>query len=229
MSLERRASTGCGTSRGASGIRPAGSHDAVLARMGAIRFRTRLEQRAPAAPLVVDDAQVAAVEEGAKRFALVATDGDNMWPALRGWETSRSYLSVKRYAVKLQLDTDSRPVDPPRGSWPKLSSPTPKVGQGSNPCRSLTVRNNARWIAEAKRGGDRATAFDQALHMIRAGTDAYVTCSPNRSVTQSLRAHIGPTIPYPSSGATPNDADCMIHDRSLVPVHGRAPEGSGSP
>ena len=44
--------------------------------MGAIRFQTRLERRARLPPLVFDDAQVAAVGEGAKRFAVVATVGD---------------------------------------------------------------------------------------------------------------------------------------------------------
>ena len=35
--------------------------------MGEIRFRTRLEKRGPAAAVVLDDDQMAAVGEGAKR------------------------------------------------------------------------------------------------------------------------------------------------------------------
>ena len=37
-------------------------------RMGVIRFTARLQARGPAAAVVLDDAQVAAVGEGARRF-----------------------------------------------------------------------------------------------------------------------------------------------------------------
>ena len=41
--------------------------------MGAIRFSTTLQARGPAAAVVLDEAQVAAVGEGAKRFPVLAT------------------------------------------------------------------------------------------------------------------------------------------------------------
>jgi hypothetical protein len=41
--------------------------------MGAIQIRALLQPRGPAAAVVLDDAQVAAVGEGAKRFPVVAT------------------------------------------------------------------------------------------------------------------------------------------------------------
>src|SRR5947208_16402046 len=47
--------------------------------MGEIRFRTELKARGPAAAVVLDDAQVAAVGEGAKRFPVVATVNGYTW------------------------------------------------------------------------------------------------------------------------------------------------------
>ena len=41
--------------------------------MGSIRFTTTLLARGPAAAVVLDDEQVEAVGEGAKRFPVVAT------------------------------------------------------------------------------------------------------------------------------------------------------------
>jgi hypothetical protein len=41
--------------------------------MGVIRFTTRLQARGPAAAIELDDAQVAEVGAGAKRFRVVAT------------------------------------------------------------------------------------------------------------------------------------------------------------
>src|SRR5258706_593051 len=48
-------------------------------RMGAIQFRAHLQPRGPAAAVVLDDAQVAAVGEGAKRFPVVATVNGYTW------------------------------------------------------------------------------------------------------------------------------------------------------
>lgn len=42
-------------------------------RMGVITFQAQLQPRGPAAAIILDDAQVAAVGEGAKRFPVVAT------------------------------------------------------------------------------------------------------------------------------------------------------------
>jgi hypothetical protein len=59
-------------------------------RIRVIRVRAQLQRRGPAAAIVLNDAQVAAVGEGAKRFPVVATaNGDTRgkpaWPA---WEES---------------------------------------------------------------------------------------------------------------------------------------------
>jgi hypothetical protein len=47
--------------------------------MGVIRFKTQLLPRGPAAAVVLDDAQVAAVGEGAKRFPVVANVNGYEW------------------------------------------------------------------------------------------------------------------------------------------------------
>src|SRR3954454_12085114 len=47
--------------------------------MGEIRFRTQLQAHGPVAAVVLDDAQVAAVGEGAKRFPVVATINGYTW------------------------------------------------------------------------------------------------------------------------------------------------------
>src|SRR5215831_13776998 len=47
--------------------------------MGEIQFTALLQPRGPAAAVVLDDAQVAAVGEGAKRFPVVATVNGYTW------------------------------------------------------------------------------------------------------------------------------------------------------
>jgi hypothetical protein len=47
--------------------------------MGQIRFTAMLVARGPAAAVVLDDNQVAAVGEGAKRFPVVATVNGYTW------------------------------------------------------------------------------------------------------------------------------------------------------
>jgi len=47
--------------------------------MGAIQFKALLQPRGPAAAVVLDDGQVAAVGEGARRFPVVATVNGYTW------------------------------------------------------------------------------------------------------------------------------------------------------
>jgi hypothetical protein len=47
--------------------------------MGVIRFRAQLQRRGPAAAVVLDETQVTAVGEGAKRFPVVATVNGYTW------------------------------------------------------------------------------------------------------------------------------------------------------
>src|SRR3954452_4056575 len=47
--------------------------------MGSLRLTTKLQARGPAAAVVLDEEQVAAIGEGAKRFPGAATIGDYTW------------------------------------------------------------------------------------------------------------------------------------------------------
>ena len=47
--------------------------------MGKVQFKAQLQPRGPAAAVVLDDAQVAAVGEGARRFPVVATVNGYTW------------------------------------------------------------------------------------------------------------------------------------------------------
>ncbi len=47
--------------------------------MGVVSFKTQLQPRGPAAAVILDDAQVAAVGEGARRFPVVATVNGYTW------------------------------------------------------------------------------------------------------------------------------------------------------
>src|SRR4051812_49517012 len=47
--------------------------------MGSSAFRTTLQARGPAAAVVLDDAQVQSIGEGAKRFPVVATVNGYTW------------------------------------------------------------------------------------------------------------------------------------------------------
>ncbi len=47
--------------------------------MGSIRLTATLEPRGPAAAVVLDDGQVAAIGEGAKRFPVLATVNGYSW------------------------------------------------------------------------------------------------------------------------------------------------------
>lgn len=47
--------------------------------MGVIQFGAQLQPRGPAAAIVLDDAQVAIVGEGARRFPVVATVNGYTW------------------------------------------------------------------------------------------------------------------------------------------------------
>src|SRR3954469_19540617 len=94
--------------------------------MGEIRFRTQLQARGPAAAVVLEDTQVAAVGEGAKRFPVVATVNGYTWRTtvtrMGGEFLVGLNLAVRegagveagdRVDVELELDTEPREVEVP--------------------------------------------------------------------------------------------------------------------
>src|SRR5438046_9701528 len=94
--------------------------------VGHIRLTATLEPRGPAAAVVLDAGQVAAVGEGAKRFPVVATVNGYTWRTtvtrMRGEFLLGLNRAVRQEAgveagdtvdVKLELDTAPREVEVP--------------------------------------------------------------------------------------------------------------------
>src|SRR5690349_24244091 len=92
--------------------------------MGAIRFRARLEARGPAAAVVLDDEQVAAIGEGAKRFPVTATVNGYTWRTSVARMGGESLLGLNREVraaanvaagdeveIAIELDTAPRDVE----------------------------------------------------------------------------------------------------------------------
>jgi hypothetical protein len=150
-------------------------------RMGAIRFRTQLQARGPAAAVVLDDDQVATVGEGARRFPVVATVNGHTWRTSVARIGGESLLGLNRQVreaagvaagdtvdVVVLLDEQPREVDLPDDLATALSTdPTAKAAFDA---MAFTHRKEyARWVAEAKRDDTRQRRVAQALEMIRAG------------------------------------------------------------
>jgi len=149
--------------------------------VGVIRFKTQLQPRGNAAAVVLDDAQVEVVGEGAKRFPVVATVNGYTWRtsvARMGGEFLVGLNREVRQAtdvqagddvdVLLELDGAPRVVEVPEALAAALAAdPQADVVFGR---MAFTHRKEyARWIAEAKREDTRQRRVGQAIEMIRAG------------------------------------------------------------
>src|SRR3954471_20979532 len=149
--------------------------------MGEIRFRTQLQARGPAAAVVLDDAQVATVGEGAKRFPVVATVNGYTWRtsvARMGGEflvglsrevrTGAGVEAGDQVDVRLELDTAPREVDVPEALATALASDP--AAKAAFDALAFTHRKEfARWVDEAKKEETRQRRVEQALEMIRTG------------------------------------------------------------
>src|SRR3954470_7023894 len=94
--------------------------------MGSVEFRATLLPRGPAAAVVLDEEQVAAVGEGAKRFPVVATVNGYTWRTSVARMGGESLLGLNREVreaagvaagdtvdVAVKLDEAPREVDVP--------------------------------------------------------------------------------------------------------------------
>jgi hypothetical protein len=149
--------------------------------VGVIQFTAILAPRGPAAAIVLDDEQVAAVGEGAKRFPVVATVNGYSWRTTvtrMGGEFLVGLSRAVRQAagveagetvdVKLELDTAVREVEVPEALAGALAGdPTAKAAFEA---LAFTHRKEyARWVAEAKRDETRQRRVTEALQMLREG------------------------------------------------------------
>jgi hypothetical protein len=149
--------------------------------MGEIRFRTVLQARGPAAAVVLDDAQVAAVGEGAKRFPVVATVNGYTWRTSVARMGGESLLGLNRQVreaagvaagdtvdVAVLLDTAPREVEVPEDLAAALSADH-QVRATFDALAFTHRKEYVRWVTEAKREDTRQRRINQAVEMIRAG------------------------------------------------------------
>jgi hypothetical protein len=149
--------------------------------MGMIRFRTRLQPRGPAAAVVLDDEQVAAVGKGAKRFPVMATVNGHTWRTSVTRMGGEFLLGLNQQVrdeagvdagddveVTLELDVSSRDVDVPEALATALA--TDPVAQAAFERMAFTHRKEyARWVTDARQDATRQRRVERALDMIRTG------------------------------------------------------------
>jgi hypothetical protein len=149
--------------------------------MGKLSFRTRLEPRGPAAAVVLDDSQVEALGEGAKRFPVVAIVNGYTWRtsvARMGGEflvglsrevrTGAGVEASDEVSVSLELDIQPREVDVPEGLAQALAA-DPAAKAAFDRMAFTHRKEYARWIAEAKREETRQNRIQKALDMLKEG------------------------------------------------------------
>ncbi len=149
--------------------------------MGAIEFSTELVRRGPGVAIVLNEDQVAAVGEGAKRFPVATIVNGYTWRSTVVRMRGEFLLGLSRevragaaveagdtVAVQLQLDLDERVVEVP----PALADALAGDVQASDAFERLAYTHRkefARWIEEAKGDDTRARRVAKALEMLRTG------------------------------------------------------------
>ena len=149
--------------------------------MGSLRLTSTLVPRGQAAAIVLDEEQVAAVGEGAKRFPVVATVNGFSWRATvtrmggefllgfsRGVRGRAGVEAGDTVELELALGTAPREVDVPPALVDALAGDA--AARTAFDRLSYTHRKEyARWIAEAKRDETRERRVAEALRMLREG------------------------------------------------------------
>jgi hypothetical protein len=149
--------------------------------MGSLRLTTTLAARGPAAAVILNDEQVAAVGEGAKRFPVLATINGYSWRTTVTRMSGEFLLGLNRdvrgmaraeagdaVEVGLELDTGPREVEVPEELAAALAGDS--VAAAAFDGMAFTHRKEySRWIAEAKRAETRERRVNQALEMLREG------------------------------------------------------------
>jgi hypothetical protein len=149
--------------------------------MGAVHFTTQLQPRGPAAAVILDDAQVAAVGEGAKRFPVVATVNGYTWRTSVTRMGGEFLLGLNKEVrqgagveagdeveVTVELDMTPREVEVPEALAAALAA-DPEAKASFDRMAFTHRKEYARWIADAKQEQTRQRRVGQALEMIRAG------------------------------------------------------------
>ena len=149
--------------------------------MGSVQLTTTLLARGPAAAIVLDDEQVAAIGEGAKRFPVRATVNGYSWRTtvtpMRGEALLGLNRAVRESAgvqagdtveVAIELDAAPREVDVPEALAGALAGDP--AAKAAFEALAFTHRKEyARWVDDAKRQETRDRRVAQALEMLRQG------------------------------------------------------------
>ena len=149
--------------------------------MGSLQLVTTLEPRGPAAAVILDDEQVAAIGEGKKRFPVRATingyswrttvtpmRGENLLGLNREVRQSAGVEAGDQIEVLIELDTEPRDVEVPEALAAALTA-EPALKQAFDAMAFTHRKEFARWITEAKREETRERRVTQALEMLREG------------------------------------------------------------
>jgi hypothetical protein len=149
--------------------------------VGTIRFTATLVRRGPAAAVVLDDEQVAAVGEGAKRFPVLATVNGYAWRTSvtrmggeflvglsRAVRAAAGVEAGETVDVVIELDTTEREVEVPAALTAALAD-DPQARAAFDALAFSHRKEFARWIAEAKREETREGRVAKAVEMLREG------------------------------------------------------------
>jgi hypothetical protein len=149
--------------------------------MGSIRLTATLVPRGPAAAVVLDDEQVAAVGEGAKRFPVVATVNGHTWRTtvtpMRGEFLLGLSRAVREAAgaqagdmVDLELELDSAPREVEVPEVLALALANDPAARAAFDALAYSHRKEyVRWVEDAKRVETRQRRVTQAVRMLREG------------------------------------------------------------
>lgn len=131
--------------------------------------------------MVLDDAQVAEVGQGAKRFPVVATVNGYTWRTSVARMAGEFVVGLNREVregaavkagddveVALELDTAPREVAVPPDLAVALAA-DPQARAAFDGMAFTHRKEYARWVAEAKRDETRQRRVQQAVDMIRTG------------------------------------------------------------
>ena len=149
--------------------------------MGSLRLTTTLQPRGPAAAVVLDEDQVAAIGEGAKRFPVAATINGYTWRTTVTRMGGEFLLGLNKDVRKgagaeagdtvdvlVELDSAPREVEVPEALATALAGDA--AARANYDAMAYTHRKEyARWVAEAKREETRDRRVAQALEMLREG------------------------------------------------------------
>jgi len=149
--------------------------------MGSITLTATLVPRGPAAAVVLDDQQVEAIGEGAKRFPVAATINGHSWRTtvtrMRGEFLLGLSRAVREQAgveagdtveVQLALDAAVREVQIPPALAEALAA-DPTAGAAFERLAYSHRKEFARSVAEAKRDETRQKRVIRALEILREG------------------------------------------------------------